>query len=89
MMLKLNNGHPVIAAHVVRGKGAILAESNTDYIVWDAHWNPDAEEWDCSNGHYFQKSMNPESGDAWKMAKYMFDTVSARYTEILPGIEVP
>lgn len=54
--------------------GIVFAENDRNWIVWDVHWDgeiwisdlaaqdePDTHElWQCTNGHYFQKTYGAD-----------------------------
>ena len=80
-MIKLSNGATVHAAFIMpaqpsmKPSGIALAETPTDWVVWNIYWDgqtmedyPDNsiihEVWESTNGHYFSKdNLNNLTGD--------------------------
>lgn len=90
-MIQLTNGATVHAAYIVpagpsmKPRGAVLAETETDWVVWTIYWDGDIhidhdgdgrhhEVWECEQGTYIGKSMarNPEGGDPHRLAELSF-----------------
>ena len=90
-MITLTNGAEVHAAYVLpagagmKPNGLVLAETDTDWVVWNIYWDgelqkPDdvsetqspGELWECETGSYFQKACPPSMGDPKKLAELAF-----------------
>lgn len=77
-MLRLSNGARVICAYIqpassgVKPNGIVLAETETDWVVWSIHWDGEWEDdedpddtgpvahelWQADGGDYHQKSQS-------------------------------
>lgn len=109
-MIRLSNGATVHAAYVVPAEpstkphGIVLAETKTDWVVWDIYWDgqtiedyPDNsiihEVWESTNGHYFSKNNagNLTDMDPRRMAYTQFGLNLRRFAHdyIRNGMRTP